>query len=215
MDKITIASEDMPGTREKARPTKRGNRASRVPEILEASMRVLTSEGYAKYSVNRVAAETGILLSTLQHYFPSREHLLRETIREYVSRYVGRYRMVASNKLLSPHQRLDAIVDTFVDDFGESDAAGFVLEVWALAEHEPFAAELVNATNGQFRQMFDQIVNETSPFLSTEERAVRSALLTAHADGLVLFLRRSGDQAPQLSAIRQGIKVVWRALANG
>ncbi|TGN95733.1 TetR/AcrR family transcriptional regulator [Burkholderia sp. USMB20] len=215
MDKITIASEDMSGTREKPRPRKRGNRASRVPEILEASMHVLTSEGYAKYSVNRVAAETGILLSTLQHYFPSREHLLRETIREYVSRYVGRYRMVASNKLLSPHQRLDAIVDSFVDDFGESDAAGFVLEVWALAEHEPFAAELVSATNGQFRQMFDQIVNEASPFLSTEERAVRSALLTAHADGLVLFLRRSGDEAPQLSAIRQGIKVVWRALANG
>ena len=215
MEKITIASEDMPGTRGKPRPRKRGNRASRVPEIIEASVRVLTSDGYAKYSVNRVAAEAGIFLSTLQHYFPSREHLLRETIREYVNRYVGRYRTVACNKLLSPQQRLDAIVDGFVEDFGASDAAGFVLEVWALAEHEPFAAELVSATNGQFRQMFDQIVSEASPSLSPEERAVRCALLTAHADGLVLFLRRSGDGAPDLSAIRQGIKVVWHALANG
>ena len=56
--------------REPARP---GRRAARVEEILIAARHVLASEGYAEFTLRRIAREVKIRLSTLQHYFPSKD----------------------------------------------------------------------------------------------------------------------------------------------
>src|SRR6185503_8707626 len=53
-----------------AQPRRRGS--ARVEEILDAARHVLAQEGYAEFSLRRVARRVNIRLSTLQHYFPSR-----------------------------------------------------------------------------------------------------------------------------------------------
>lgn len=92
MRKMTLPSAAIfdPLADEPAR--RRGNRKSRVPEIIDVSINVLIAEGYAGYTINRVANDAGIRLSTLQHYFSNREALLRATLEEIAKRYFERFR---------------------------------------------------------------------------------------------------------------------------
>lgn len=224
MKKLAITSADILGkVREKPGAVKervRGNKASRIPEILEASIDVFASEGYVGYSANRVAQAVGIRLSTLQHYFGTREQLLHATIRESYSRYVERYSKLSENKLKTPEARLDAVIDDFFDDVlvdatqPKSSMAAFCLDVWTLAERDRGVSELVVEGNKQLCQIWIDLIEAINPKLSAEECAMRGTLIMAHVQGLIVFCRRSGPSVPEREALRRATKGVWRALGN-
>src|SRR5260370_37766362 len=88
---------------------RRGNRESRVPEIIDVSINVLIAAGYTGYTINRVANDAGIRLSTLQHYFSTREALLRGTIDEVARRDFERCPGLAADRSRPPLARLQAI----------------------------------------------------------------------------------------------------------
>ena len=106
MKKLTLTSSAMfhPGAAAPVR--RRGKRETRVPEVIDVSIDVLIATGYAGYSINRVANDAGIRLSTLQHYFPTREALLRATLEEIARRHLERFRAVAKNRNRSAQARL-------------------------------------------------------------------------------------------------------------
>ena len=68
MKQMTTTAAEMSVTKSEGEPRQRGNRATRVPEILEISISSFASEGYAAFNQRRVASGPGIRLSTLQHY---------------------------------------------------------------------------------------------------------------------------------------------------
>lgn len=47
-----------------------------INSILKASKRVLLSEGYEKFTTNRVAAESGFNIGTVYRYFPDKENII-------------------------------------------------------------------------------------------------------------------------------------------
>lgn len=216
MKKLAISSAAILGEKKAAKVKQRGDRASRIPELIEASINVFASVGYGGYSINRVAADVGVRLSTLQHYFPTREKLLQATIREMYRRYVERYANLGTNKLQSPEARLDALIDEFFDEIliGPSNVSQFVLESWTLAEHEPYVSELVREGNKQFQQIWLNLIATINPSLSEKECSIRASLIEAHAQGLMVFCRRGGPGLPDSEALRHATKVVWRALSK-
>lgn len=216
MKEMTITSAEVLGPTAASTPKRRGNRATRVPAIIEASINVFATEGNAGFTQRRIASDAGIRLRTLQHYFSTREELLRATIEEFVGRYLERYRVIALDKLSSPEARLDAIVD---DVFSTLTGPGtsmstFALECWSLAEHEEFVREEVAKVDGQIMEMFAGLVAKISPTLTSAECTLRAALLLSHLQGLLVFIRRSGDNKPELEAFRHATKVVWKAISK-
>jgi AcrR family transcriptional regulator len=95
MKHMTTAAAEMSVAKSEGEPKQRGNRATRVPEILEISINSFASEGYAAFNQRRVASGSGIRLSTLQHYFRTREDLLRATVETMAERYLEMYRVPA------------------------------------------------------------------------------------------------------------------------
>jgi AcrR family transcriptional regulator len=69
MKQVSIRLADTPGVKLEDVPKRRGNRTTRIPEILEAAINVLARCGYAGFTQRRVANEVGIHMATLQHYF--------------------------------------------------------------------------------------------------------------------------------------------------
>ncbi|GAB3629729.1 TetR family transcriptional regulator [Pandoraea terrae] len=193
---------------------RRGNRASRVPQIIEVSLDVLASEGYAGYTVTRVAKDSGIRLSTLQHYFPNREELLRATMREVVNRYFARYRKTIENKALTPEARLDAVVDDFIVEFSKPGLAAFLLQFWALTEREKFASDLLAELQKQFCHLNASLIAEINPGLSPEDCYLRATLIAAHGEGLIVLIRRGPDDLPSLDTLRSATKFIWNAISN-
>lgn len=158
----------------------------------------------------------GIGLSTLQHYFGTREGLLRSCIRELSHRYIVEYRKLAKDKTLSPDERIECIVDQAFDFFTGTEryTGAFVLHFWSLAEHEPFVNELMAESQSELIDIFLGLVVELNPSLSSDECALRAKLIVSHLAGLIVFVRRRGDREASWDPLRVATKAVWKALSR-
>lgn len=216
MELMSITSDEINGKRAGTVSRQRGNRSTRVPEILEVAIRVFAREGNAGFTQRRVAADAGVRLSTLQHYFGSRELLLQSTIEEMGKRYLQRFRLLAHDPQRTPEARLEALLDDTFDVLTGSDnvVSPFALEVWCLAEHHSSVRDLMVQVSGNFQEVFSKLVAEINPALGGNECRLRGALIYSHWQGLIVFMRRSGNNAPDPVAFRRATKVVWKALSN-
>lgn len=215
MKDISLSSAELGGKHVQSPARQRGNRSTRVPEILEAAIRVFASEGNVGFTQRRVAAEAQIRLATLQHYFGSRDELLLATIEEVARRYLQQYRSLASDAALPPGARLEAILDDAFDALTDANnvVSPFAFECWCLAEHQPAVRELMVNVSREFRELFSGLVAQINGALPVEESRLRGALLFSHWEGLIVFLRRSGPDALDIAAFRTATKVVWRAMS--
>lgn len=216
MKNMTITLVKPPAAGMADQPKRRGNRTTRVPQILEVAIKVFASGGGAGFTQTRVASDAGIRLATLQHYFGTRDELLRSTIEEMTNRYIGQYRALAKDKLRSPEERLDAIVDDVFEALTGPGSLGnaFALHCWSLAENETFARDLMAEVIGEFLEVFSGLVAKINPSLPASECTLRGTLILSHLQGLMIFTRRAGDNTPDLGALRAATKVVWKALST-
>lgn len=63
-----------------AKPTREENARQKREALLAAGLKVVATHGYAKASVSRIAAASGVALGTLYSYFPSHQDLLDELL---------------------------------------------------------------------------------------------------------------------------------------
>ncbi|WP_233810447.1 TetR/AcrR family transcriptional regulator [Paraburkholderia sp. HP33-1] len=216
MKDLTISSAEL-GKLADDEPRRRGNRTTRVPVIIEVAIEVFASEGNAGFTQRRIASDAGIRLRTLQHYFSTREELLRATIEAFTDRYFEHYRTIAQDKLRPPEARLEVIVDeafSVLTSAGGNRVSAFVLECWSLAEHEPFLHALMAKSTADFQDLLAELIAQINPTLASAECTLRGALLLSHLQGLVVFLRRSNANTLDRDSFRHAMKVVWRALSK-
>lgn len=215
MKEITLSSAELGGRDAQSPVRQRGNRSTRIPEILEAAIRVFASEGNVGFTQRRVAAEAQIRLGTLQHYFGSRDALLLATIEEVARRYLDQYRSLSSDSTLSPSARLDAVLDDVFDALTDTHnvISPFAFECWCLAEHQAAVRELMVKVSREFQALFSGLVAQINGALPPEECRLRGALLYSHWEGLIVFLRRAGPGGFDVAAFRTATKVVWKAMS--
>jgi AcrR family transcriptional regulator len=216
MKDLKITSNEIRGADPVPEPKRRGNRTTRVPEILDVAIKVFAAVGYIGFTQRRIANEAGIRLSTLQHYFGTRDELLRTAILEMAHRYIAAYRELAKDNARSPDDRLERLVDQVFEMLTgpESYASAFALHCWSLAEHEPFVKELMVDNQSHLIEMFAGLVAKLNPSLPSGECALRAELIVSHLEGLVVFIRRRGHYETDWDALKVATKAVWKALSR-
>ena len=214
MKNLTIALSDMATTEKKA--SLRGRRETRVPEILEAAISVFAAEGNGGFTQRGVAAAANIRLATLQHYFGTRDSLLKATIEELAQRYLRRFHELGDDARLTPESRLHAVLDETFNTLTQPGnlISPFALECWCLAEHHPSVREVMEEVSAKYQTLFSGLVAQINPHLPADECRIRGALIYSHWQGLIVFLRRSGRNAPDLAAFRKATVVLWTALGK-
>ena len=97
------------------RPTAQGKRREiKVNEIISTAANLLATEGYANFTLARVARELGILPSALQNYFPTHDDLLRSTLDAVGRAYLDRYAEIGKPSSKPALERLcDIAADAF------------------------------------------------------------------------------------------------------
>src|SRR5437868_3522547 len=82
----------------------------RRQEILKASAEVL-AEGYADFSLRKVAAAAGVRLNTVQHHFGDLESLILATVEFKSEEMLARFRQLAEGEYESPADDLMVFLD--------------------------------------------------------------------------------------------------------
>jgi AcrR family transcriptional regulator len=204
------------GAGDALKPASRGRRETRIPEILEAAIQIFAAEGNAGFTQRRVAAASGVRLATLQHYFGTRDSLLLATFQEMSKRVLERFRQLASNETVAPENRLKAVLDETFETLTHTDSlfSRFAIECWSLAEHHDAIRERIVEFSGEFQRLFGDLVTQINPSLNVQESGIRGALIYSHWQGLIVFIRRSGRNCPDIDTFRNATEIVWRALST-
>ncbi|GAB2458140.1 hypothetical protein GCM10027082_05720 [Comamonas humi] len=189
-------------------------REARLQSIIDEAKRVLSRQGYADFTLRKVAAEAGVPLGTLQHYFPTRELLLSTVISQTIRTYNEGYERLASGSG-TPEQRLQAIIDRVLAEIDEDDVRPFFLEITALATHEPFAAEALSESHRSYLGTFCRLIAEINPALSQADCELRALLIASQLEGLMMFRQDSHSAAkPERNALLRAVKLVALSLSN-
>ncbi|MGV9193837.1 TetR/AcrR family transcriptional regulator [Microbacterium sp. MC2] len=108
--------------------TARGGRqehsSERREQILSIAARLIARRGYSATTVRDIADEAGILSGSLYHHFSSKEAILQEILRSFMSGLLGRFEeIVAASE--GPRETLDKLIaHAFATIESQPDAVG-------------------------------------------------------------------------------------------
>jgi AcrR family transcriptional regulator len=166
--------------------TERGRNA--VTRILKCATDIFIAEGYGGLSMRKVAANAGIALSNLQHYFPGREDLFAALIRQTIAEYSQTYDGIQKETSLTPEEKLEKVVRLLIEDDKQSRTQSLFFNIWALAQAHDFAREIMDEAYVVQRRMIADFVAAVNPGLPPQELACRAALITCQIDGLLVLI---------------------------
>lgn len=138
-------------------------------QIVAAARALFIGEGWAAFTMRRVAREAGVSLGSLQYFFPSKEQLLAGMLEEIIGGYVEKYAELETSLPTQGPERLMAVVDFLVDDLWRPETRKFFLNLLALSCHNAFAARLVNDVYARYRRRLATYIAAARPELAERE----------------------------------------------
>ncbi len=184
----------------------------RRSDILKASSDVL-AQGYADYSLRKVAAAAGVRLATVQHHFGDLELLVLATVESIVGDLLSRFSRLAEGEQASPTDDLLVFLDEAWIAIRDVHVRTFYFEVWAMARHHRAIAELVQRRYADYLGYVAAIARRINPGLTEAEASVLGTLISSWTEGAVVLAHwAGGPDMPSLSLVGLRMKAACLAL---
>jgi AcrR family transcriptional regulator len=197
------------------RPTIQGKRREiKVNEIISTAATLLAKEGYANFTLARVAKELGILPSALQNYFPTYDDLLHTMMKAIGQVYMDSFGQIEEPSDKPALERLCEIVTPFEES---ADDAVYRLwsEIWALAQHSEITRDMVKNGYASYRLVVAGLMREIDPSATARECLARATLVTTLIDGTFVLKSRAKHQPVNISRVVDLTLVITTQVANG
>lgn len=209
----------MPPTLDSALKNKPSNTTEkgleRAHAILHAARRLLAAEGYAGLSMRRVAAEAGIRLSNVQHYYPNKQVLLEALLLYTMDVFQSKMDSISRAMTDSaPSARFLSTVDMFLDEITDPVTHAIFFEIWALASRHEFASQLMDRMMGRERKAIYHLIRGLNPAIPDAEYMRRAVLMVAQIEGLMLFRLNRDAQREQFAEVRKSVRRLMLDLAT-
>jgi AcrR family transcriptional regulator len=187
----------------------------RAHAILNAARRLLAAEGYAGLSMRRVAAEAGMTLSNVQHYYRNKELLLEALLLYTMDVFQAKMDSIAAAMTDSSQgERFLSTVDMFLDEITDPVTHAIFFEIWALASRHEFASQLMDKMMGRERKAIYNLIRGLNPAISDAEYMRRAVLMVAQVEGLMLFRLNREARRAQFHEVRASVRKVLLNLAT-
>jgi AcrR family transcriptional regulator len=187
----------------------------RAHDILQAARRLLAAEGYAGLSMRRVAAEVGISLSNVQHYYQSKDALLEALLLYTMD--VFQAKMDGISAAMTSSSRIEQFLSTadmFLEEITDPVTHAIFFEIWALASRNPFASRLMDTMLARERKAIYKLIRGLNPAISDDETMQRAILMVAQIEGLMLFRLDKDKRRAEFLAVRASVRKALLALAS-
>ena len=167
-----------------APPRMRGSAASGANTrdlVLKSARELLIRDGYADFSIRRVADAAGITVGNLTYHFPSKRELVRALIESLIADYLGAKQRLYADAFAQPERRLEQLIDWLMKDAASASTQRLFRELWTMALHDPAVARIVD-------DFYDYGIDAIASTLRDENPALShgAALELAHMIALVI-----------------------------
>jgi AcrR family transcriptional regulator len=187
----------------------------RAQDIMQAARTLLAAEGYAGLSMRRVAAEVGMSLSNLQHYYQSKDALLEALLLTTMNLFQAKIDAISAAMAGSaPQERFLSTVDMFLDEITDPVTHAIFFEIWALASRNAFASGLMDTMMARERKTIFKLIRGLAPAMSDEETMQRAVLVVAQVEGLMLFRLDKSARPDEFQTVRASVRKALIALAT-
>jgi AcrR family transcriptional regulator len=197
------------------RPTAQGKRREvKINEIVSTAANLLATEGYANFTLARVARELGILPSALQNYFPTYDDLLRTTMNAMGQVYLESFAEIGKPSGKPALERLREIVTLFEET---RDPVVYRLwsELWALAQHSDITHEVLRNGYAAYRVVCSDLIREIDSSATARECLARATLIAALADGAFVLNFSAQSQPVSVDRVFELIVAITDCVALG
>ncbi|OWW19116.1 TetR/AcrR family transcriptional regulator [Noviherbaspirillum denitrificans] len=188
---------------------------ARANDILQAARELFAADGYGGLSMRRVAAQVGVSLSNVQHYYKSKDMLVEALLLDSLNQFQERMDGIAATMGdASRTEQLLATFDMFLEELRSPVIRGMFFEFWALATRNTFASTLMERMQSRERKAIYKLIQGMSPDISDEEYVLRAALIVAQVEGLMLFRVRNRPTRPELEGLEKAARQAVLRLAT-
>lgn len=182
-------------SRKKVPRFKREAPEKRRADLVQAAIRCLAEGGIAAFKMERIAAEAGVSLGLLPHYFKSKTELLAEVYRAALYDDVHRKIAELDDKAVgAPAERLRRIVDAIIDpDYLKPANLTVWLALWGEIVVNP---ELRLAHRALYRSYLKSLAVLIGEVAAERRRRVNATEIARSLQALIdgLFLERALDR---------------------
>ncbi len=176
---------------------------ARLARILDAAAEVFMEAGYSGLTMRKIAERADISIGNLNYYYRAKTDLLRDLIEHVLTPYLEKFDERRQKAGRSPEKQLEAVLDFWIGDLGTPETTVFFPELWAMGNHDPYMADLVDDLYAKAREPLRELIRQINPTL-TKKGAERMALyLCASMEGMTIFAGNGKPWAGQLKAMRR------------
>ena len=160
---------------------------ARREDLIAATLRCLREHGLEGVAVRRIAAEAGVSMGLINHYFPGSAGLIAATYESLAGSMLEAMHEHVDRAGPDPRARLDAFIAAYFSPQAlDSGTFRIWLMFWSLVAHSDEMRAIHDLTYARTRSTLEQLLGELQAGSGAVRFDVRSAAigLTALMDGL-------------------------------
>ena len=194
------------------RKLKRESSKKRNLEILEATRVLLSEKGYDKLSLRKIAVITGIHLKTLQHYFPTKEILIKSTLEYVISLYDKKVQEISTHSS-DPEKNFKNYIKYLIEDTKNIQTAGFFYQLWAMSYVDEKTNNIMNKMYLDHTNNIENLIETLNPDMGNHMRKHRAVMIAALIEGMMLFVGYGKKRPKNTAHIEKEIVALCTNLA--
>jgi len=176
---------------------------ARIESILDAAAEVLISGGYKKLTLRQIALRAGITVGNLTYYYRTKEALLKDLLDKIAFEYLDEMARVGGASGNSPADRFVAIIEFLIEDLHTPRTTRLFPELWALANHNAHAAEMMDSMYAQERRVLRELIKGVNPRLKQQEIASLALFISCSIEGMTMFIGAGKKHENSLGTMKQ------------
>ena len=183
----------------------------RRSNIVRAARDVL-AQGYADFSLRKVAAAAGVRLNTVQHHFGDLESLVLATVESVIGDLLLRFSRLAEGEHESPTDDLLALIDGIWAAVTDIQVRTIYFEVWAMARYHPAIADLIRRRYADYQGFVAAIAHRLNPGLGETEASTLATLIASWTEGALVMTHWADPDLSSLSVVSVRMKAACLTL---
>lgn len=176
---------------------------SRLLSILDSARDIFMEDGYNSLTMRKVAAKANISIGNLNYYYRTKEDLLRDLLDYVITPYLEEFDRARQQAGESPEKQIKAVMKFWLEDLSTPETTVFFPECWALSNHNPFVAELMDNLYSKAREPLNELIPQINPTLTQKESEQLALYMCASMEGLTIFAGFEKPWSAQLNSLKK------------